>query len=230
MRPHAARLGFWFARRSLGSKLLDESTTAAALDGASARFVSWACSSSRSVVNENCEAANLTKGIINGAFQWHFVPSRSFHGTRSVSAKDYYDVLGVNKNASASDIKKAYHALAKKLHPDTNKDDAGAERKFQEVQHPYDVLKDEDKRRLYNQVGPDAFEQVAAGGGPGPNGPFGGAGFGNPFEDIFGGAGGFNDVRVHFPFASDLSLCLLYVPIRELYSLCFGDAGTNIQI
>lgn len=44
------------------------------------------------------------------------------------------------------------------------------------------------------QVGPDAFEQVAAGGGSSPNGPFGGAGFGNPFEDIFGGAGGFNDV------------------------------------
>ncbi|CAL9755821.1 unnamed protein product, partial [Musa acuminata subsp. burmannicoides] len=110
-RPHAARLGFWFARRSLGSKLLDESTTAAALDGASARFASWACSSSRSVVNENCEAGTIdTKGIINGAFQWHFVPSRSFHGTRSVSAKDYYDVLGVNKNASASDIKKANHA------------------------------------------------------------------------------------------------------------------------
>ncbi|THU72437.1 hypothetical protein C4D60_Mb04t12120 [Musa balbisiana] len=193
MRLHAARLGFWFARRSLGTKLLDESTTAAALDGASARFASWACSSSRSVVNENCEAANLGKGIINGAFQWHFVPSRSFHGTRSVSAKDYYDVLGVNKNATASDIKKAYYALAKKLHPDTNKDDAGAERKFQEVQRAYEVLKDEDKRRLYNQVGPDAFEQVAAGGGSSPNGPFGGAGFGNPFEDIFGGAGGFND-------------------------------------
>ncbi|RZR93536.1 hypothetical protein BHM03_00022045 [Ensete ventricosum] len=109
MRPHAARLGFWFARRSLGSKLLDESTTAAAveispllcrflcwfsdssvefrsLDGASARFASWACSSSRSVVNENCAAGNLRKGILNGAFQWHFVPSRSFHGMRSVSS------------------------------------------------------------------------------------------------------------------------------------------------
>ncbi|RWW02666.1 hypothetical protein GW17_00034230 [Ensete ventricosum] len=60
--------------------------------------------------------------------------------TRSVSAKDYYDVLGVNKNASASDIKKAYYALAKKLHPDTNKDDADAERKFQEVQRAYEVI------------------------------------------------------------------------------------------
>ncbi|URD94397.1 chaperone protein [Musa troglodytarum] len=82
--------------------------------------------------------------------------------------------------------------LAKKLHPDTNKD-ADAERKFQEVQRAYEVLKDEDKRRLYDQVGPDAFEQAAAGGGAGPGGPFGGAGFGNPFEDVFGGGSRFND-------------------------------------
>ncbi|RRT60743.1 hypothetical protein B296_00044746 [Ensete ventricosum] len=78
--------------------------------------------------------------------------------------------------------------LAKKLHPDTNKDDADAERKFQEVQRAYEVI-------YCRTVGPDAFEQVAAGDGPSSNGPFGGAGYGNPFEDIFGGAGGFNDVR-----------------------------------
>lgn len=102
-------------------------------------------------------------------------------------------MLGVNKNASASEIKKAYYALAKKLHPDTNKDDADAERKFQEVQRAYEVLKDEEKRSLYDQVGPDKFEEAAQ-GGPGPGGPFGGAGF-NPFEDFFngGGGGGVND-------------------------------------
>ncbi|RWW30879.1 hypothetical protein GW17_00004518 [Ensete ventricosum] len=126
--------------------------------------------------------------------------------------------------------------LAKKLHPDTNKD-ADAERKFQEVQRAYEVvyrgtapsfnsnftnikheyflqvLKDEDKRRLYDQVlrqiGPDAFEQAAAGGGAGPGGPFGGAGFGNPFEDIFGGGSKFNDVCTLLQ--SDLSVCLLNV-------------------
>ncbi|XP_031505208.1 chaperone protein dnaJ GFA2, mitochondrial-like isoform X2 [Nymphaea colorata] len=104
--------------------------------------------------------------------------------------RDYYDVLGVSKNASASEIKKAYYALAKKLHPDTNKDDADAERKFQEVQRAYEVLKDDEKRALYDQVGPEQFEQAASGGGAGGPG-FGGGGFGFGFEDIFGG--GFNE-------------------------------------
>ncbi|XP_077235816.1 chaperone protein dnaJ GFA2, mitochondrial-like isoform X2 [Tasmannia lanceolata] len=112
-------------------------------------------------------------------------------GSHSMAARDYYDVLGVSKNANASEIKKAYYGLAKKLHPDTNKEDPDAEAKFQEVQRAYEVLKDEEKRSLYDQVGPEAFEQAASGGGPrGPGGPFGGGGFGNPFEDIFGGGGG----------------------------------------
>ncbi|KAJ1257665.1 hypothetical protein BS78_10G013300 [Paspalum vaginatum] len=115
-------------------------------------------------------------------------PSRLFHGTRPVAARDYYDVLGVSKNASQGEIKKAYYGLAKKLHPDTNKGDADAERKFQEVQRAYETLKDEEKRSFYDQVGPDQYEKASAGGGGGGN-PFGG-GFGNPFEDIFGGGGG----------------------------------------
>jgi len=109
-----------------------------------------------------------------------------------VAARDYYDVLGVSKNASQSDIKKAYYGLAKKLHPDTNKGDADAERKFQEVQRAYETLKDEQKRSLYDQVGPDQYEKAASGGG----GTGFEGGFGNPFEDIFsggGGSGGMND-------------------------------------
>lgn len=97
-------------------------------------------------------------------------------------------MLGVSKNASQGEIKKAYYALAKKLHPDTNKGDADAERKFQEVQRAYETLKDEQKRSFYDQVGPDQYEKASAGGG-GSGGPFEG-GFGNPFEDIFGGGGG----------------------------------------
>lgn len=100
-----------------------------------------------------------------------------------MAVRDYYDVLGVSKNANPSDIKKAYYALAKKLHPDTNKDDPDAERKFQEVQRAYEVLKDEDKRSLYDQVGPEQFEEAAAGGGQ-PGDPFGQAGF-SPFDDFF---------------------------------------------
>ncbi|PAN16179.1 hypothetical protein PAHAL_3G042900 [Panicum hallii] len=109
-------------------------------------------------------------------------PSRSFHATRRMNARDYYDVLGVSKDASAPDIKKAYYALAKKFHPDTNKDDADAEKKFQEVNRAYEVLKDDDKREIYDQLGPEAFERHASGGDPA------GQGFpqGNPFGDIFG--------------------------------------------
>ncbi|PWZ19683.1 Chaperone protein dnaJ GFA2, mitochondrial [Zea mays] len=72
-------------------------------------------------------------------------------GTRPVAARDYYDVLGVSKSASQAEIKKAYYGLAKKLHPDTNKGDADAEHKFQEVQRAYETLKDEQKRSLYDQ-------------------------------------------------------------------------------
>ncbi|EEC68922.1 hypothetical protein OsI_37610 [Oryza sativa Indica Group] len=107
-------------------------------------------------------------------------PTRSFHATRGMNARDYYDVLGVNKDASASDIKKAYYLLAKKFHPDTNKEDADAEKKFQEVQRAYEVLKDDDKRETYDQLGAEAYERQASGGGPDD---FSGS---HPFGDIFG--------------------------------------------
>ncbi|KAL0397531.1 UNVERIFIED_CONTAM: Chaperone protein dnaJ GFA2, mitochondrial [Sesamum calycinum] len=114
--------------------------------------------------------------------------SRSIHGTAQLS-RDFYDVLGVSKNATASEIKKAYYGLAKKLHPDTNKDDPEAEKKFQEVQKAYEVLKDEEKRQQYDQLGHEAFERAGNGEGPGFD-PFG-AGF-NPFQDIFRNADIFN--------------------------------------
>ncbi|KAL0464392.1 UNVERIFIED_CONTAM: Chaperone protein dnaJ GFA2, mitochondrial [Sesamum latifolium] len=104
-------------------------------------------------------------------------------------SRDFYDVLGVSKNATASEIKKAYYGLAKKLHPDTNKDDPEAEKKFQEVQKAYEVLKDEEKRQQYDQLGHEAFERAGNGEGPGFD-PFG-AGF-NPFQDIFRNADIFN--------------------------------------
>ncbi|KAJ6820589.1 chaperone protein dnaJ GFA2, mitochondrial-like [Iris pallida] len=182
MRFHGARLAYLLSGMSLGRKLIG-------LEDSSRSLVSSICTSSWVTSSRASERMNWRNGFQSGVLY----ARRHFHGTRSVSARDYYDVLGVNKNASASEIKKAYYALAKKLHPDTNKDDADAERKFQEVQRAYEVLKDEEKRSLYDQVGPDAFEQAAQGGGPGPGGPFGGAGF-NPFEDLFnGGGGGVND-------------------------------------
>lgn len=94
-----------------------------------------------------------------------------------MASRDFYDVLGVNRNSSASEIKKAYYGLAKKLHPDTNKDDPDAEKKFQEVQKAYEVLKDEDKRRQYDEIGHAAFEEHQGSGFPND--------FRNPFKDIF---------------------------------------------
>ncbi|KAF7139219.1 hypothetical protein RHSIM_Rhsim07G0053700 [Rhododendron simsii] len=96
---------------------------------------------------------------------------RPIHGTAFMAARDYYDVLGVNNNANASEIKKAYYGLAKQLHPDTNKNDPEAEKKFQEVQKAYEVLKDEEKRAKYDQLGHDAFEENDDGSGKGGWGP-----------------------------------------------------------
>ena len=97
--------------------------------------------------------------------------------------RDYYEVLGVGKNADDTEIKKAYRALAKKYHPDVNPGNAEAEAKFKEASEAYAVLSDPDKRRQYDQFGHAAFE----GGAGGPGGfDFSGADFSDIFGDIFG--------------------------------------------
>ncbi|KAL5714933.1 Chaperone protein dnaJ gfa2 [Ranunculus cassubicifolius] len=129
-----------------------------------------------------CNTPRLLNSGINGNLHGNLHGSkRLIHGTWNME-RDFYDTLGVSKNASSSEIKKAYYGLAKKLHPDTNKDDADAEKKFQQVQQAYEVLKDDEKRSMYDQVGHDAYEQHANGSAPG--GPGGPGGF-NPFKDIF---------------------------------------------
>ena len=99
-------------------------------------------------------------------------------------AQDYYQILGVDKKASAEDLKKAYRKLAMQYHPDKNKDDKTAEAKFKEVNEAYDVLKDEQKRAAYDRFGKSAFDGSMGGGGFNPGG-MGGAGFGGAFSDIF---------------------------------------------
>lgn len=101
------------------------------------------------------------------------------------SKRDYYEVLGVDKNADEATIKKAYRALAKKYHPDMNPGDAEAEKKFKEASEAYAVLSDADKRRQYDQFGHAAFENGGAGGGYGGF-DFNSADFGDIFGDIFG--------------------------------------------
>jgi molecular chaperone DnaJ len=95
-----------------------------------------------------------------------------------VSKKDYYDILGVDKNASKDDIKKAFRQRAKKYHPDLNKDDPQAEEKFKEINEAYQVLSDDEARAKYDRFGHAAFE--GATGGAGPFGDF----FGD-FSDLF---------------------------------------------
>lgn len=110
-----------------------------------------------------------------------------------MSQKDYYQILGVSKDASAAELKSAYRKLAMKYHPDKNPGDKEAEQKFKEASVAYDILKDEQKRAAYDQMGHAAFNQ-AGGGAAGGRGPGGmGGGFGG-FQSGFPGGGGFEDI------------------------------------
>lgn len=100
--------------------------------------------------------------------------------------RDYYEVLGVDKNADDAALKKAYRALAKKYHPDMNPGDKEAEKKFKEASEAYAVLSDPEKRRQYNQFGHAAFDGGAGGAGGFGGFDFNGADFGDIFGDIFG--------------------------------------------
>ncbi|MCK5016209.1 MAG: molecular chaperone DnaJ [Candidatus Peribacteraceae bacterium] len=114
-------------------------------------------------------------------------------------AKDYYSILGIERNASSSDVKKAYRKLSKELHPDKHKGEKEAEQKFKEVNEAYEVLSDPKKKQMYDQFGATGNQ---AGGGTGGFGGFdfsgfqGGGGdqnfggFSDIFENFFGGAGG----------------------------------------
>lgn len=166
--------------------------------------------------------------------------------------RDYYDILGVDKNASADELKKAYRKLAVKYHPDKNPDNKVAEEKFKEAAEAYSALSDPEKRQRYDQFGHDGLKQNAYGGGGG----FSGQGmsmddifsqFGSIFGDAFGGGGGFSsffggsaqhqsssrgsDMRVNLR----LSLEEIYsgskkqIKIKrfESCSACHGEGGTG---
>lgn len=163
---------------------------------------------------------------------------QSFHATPAVSAtKDPYTVLKVDKNASLSDIKKAYYAMAKKYHPDTNKD-LNAKDRFSESQTAYEMLSDPQKKEAWDRYGPAAFDQGAGFEPSAGSGPFGGAaggsGFGSGFganinfEDLFGAFTG-QGRRGRGPFQEDV---LVGQDIEVQANISFMDAakGTSKNI
>ncbi len=157
-------------------------------------------------------------------------------------AKPLYDTLGVPKNASQDEIKKAYRKLARKHHPDANAGDKQAEERFKEIQHAYDVLSDPEKRKAYDRFG----AQNGRPGAGGTNVDFGNIDFGDLgdlFGGIFGGLGGRgpggrpqrqplrgNDVEaeVHLSFEDSLRGAEAKVPV-ELMTVCSQCGGTGAQ-
>ena len=141
-----------------------------------------------------------------------------------MAKRDYYDVLGVAKGASADEIKKAYRSKAKELHPDRNKDNPHSETAFKEAGEAYDILKDPEKKAAYDRFGHAAFEGgtgagARPGGGFSQQGDFASA-FSDVFDDLFGdfmGGGGRGGARQRAARGSDLRYNLR-VTLEEAYS------------
>ena len=101
-----------------------------------------------------------------------------------MAKRDYYEILGINRDASEDEIKKAYRKLAMKYHPDRNTDNPKAEEHFKEAKEAYEILSDAQKRAAYDQYGHAGVDPQAGFGGAGGQQGFGG--FGDAFADIFG--------------------------------------------
>lgn len=171
-----------------------------------------------------------------------------------MAKKDYYKILGVNKDAKADDIKKAYRKLARKYHPDVNPNDKAAEDKFKEVQEAYDVLSDDKKRKVFDRFGyyadnldPDspfgAGASAGAGGGAagfdfsgfdfsqGSSG--GGSSFRDIFSDLFGGGGGGSSTSsrpAEPPRAMPKKGRDIEIPLALSFEESFSGLTTNITV
>ncbi len=153
-----------------------------------------------------------------------------------MSQRDYYEVLGVNKNSDKKQIKKAYKRLAMKHHPDRNVDNKeAAEEKFKEIQKAYAILSDEQKRQAYDQFGHAGVNGNAGAGG------FGGGGFGDIFGDIFGGGQQQADTRgsdlrydleIGLKEAAEGTTVKIRIPKNEKCEPCSGTGakpGTSVN-
>lgn len=161
-------------------------------------------------------------------------------------SKDYYKTLGVDKNASDEEIKRSFRKLAKKYHPDVNKEE-GAQEKFKEIGEAYSVLSDPNKRKQYDQFGSAAFDGSAGSGFGGFGGGFSGFGFedfdlGDIFEQFMGGSFGGRSrksnrqtkgddalVKINLTFEEAIYGCEkeFTINIKEPCSSCAGQGGHN---
>ena len=160
-----------------------------------------------------------------------------------MAKQDFYTTLGVAREASADDLKKAYRKLAMQFHPDRNPGDAAAEAKFKEINEAYDVLKDEQKRAAYDRFGHAAFEGGGPGAGGGAGAGFDGAGLGDIFDQMFGdfrgrrGGGGGGSTRAGSDIRTQVEIDLteafagtkatLRVPTRVTCDACNGSGSSD---
>ena len=131
--------------------------------------------------------------------------------------RDYYEVLGVKKDATADEIKKAYRKLTKENHPDLHPGDKACEERFKEANEAYEILSDEEKRKKYDQYGHAAFDPNAGFGAGGFDGFGGFGGFGDIFSDIFGGFGGATRTNPNAPRRGD--------SVRATVNISFEEAA-----
>ncbi|KAK0417585.1 hypothetical protein QR680_013098 [Steinernema hermaphroditum] len=125
-----------------------------------------------------------------------------------LGGRDFYNILGVSRNANANQIKKAYRKLAKELHPDRNDGDAEAHEKFQDLGAAYEVLSDPEKRKIYDRHGEEGMQKMGGGGG-------GGDPFSSFFGDFFGGGG--HEHEEGTPKGADVVVDL-WVTLEEIYN------------
>ena len=169
-----------------------------------------------------------------------------------MAKKDYYQILGVKKDAKADEIKKAYRRLARKFHPDVNPNDKAAEDRFKELQEAYDVLSDEKKRKVFDRFGyyndnldadsPFGARAGAGGGGGAPGFDFsgfdfsgtsgGGSSFRDIFSDLFGGSGGGGATRTQAepPRAVPKKGRDIEIPLGLSFEEAFKGLTTNLTV
>ena len=144
--------------------------------------------------------------------------------------RDYYEVLGVNKGASADEIKKAYRKSAMKYHPDRNPGDKEAEEKFKEIGEAYEVLSDDDKRARYDQFGHAGVDPNYGGGAGGYGGGFGGFGdfgdLGDIFGEFFGGGGRSRAAQQNAPRRGENIMARLELTFEEAAFGCEKEVAT----